>query len=143
MDNKGIIFSIDAAVALIPLFILLAAVTHFSVPFTSDHIQINHDAQDTLETMANYKLDDESTILQNITDTLIKNNNNPEGISLAGQTAGSYLNKALGNSKYTLTEVNYLKGGIIASNSDMKNADNAAVGVRNYGNYTFMLYMWK
>jgi len=144
MDSRGIIFSIDAALALISLFILLAAVTHFSsTPFVSDHIRINHNAQDTLETMANYKSEDyKSTILQNITDTLKKYNNSPEGVALSGQIADSYLNKALGNSKYTLTEVNYLKGGIIGSNSDMKNAANVAVGVRNYENYTFMLYIW-
>ncbi len=146
MDSRGIIFTIDAALALIPLFILLASLANISnadTIFNSDQIRINHDAQDTLETMASYKSGgDESTILQNITDSLIINNNSAQGILLSGQIAGSYLNKTIGNSKYTLTEISQLKGQIIASNADVKNGANVAVGIRSYGNYTFQLFVW-
>lgn len=146
MDNRGIIFSMDAALALIPLFILITAVSNMgdaNTIFNSDQIRINHEAQDTLEIMANYKSEPyKPTILENISDTLIKNNNSPQGISLSGQIAGSYLNKTIGDSKYALTEITQLKGKIIASNADMENGNNIATGIRNYGSYTFQLYVW-
>lgn len=145
MDSRGIIFSIDAALALIPLFILLAAVTNFGGTYIifPDHIRIEHNAQDALETMASYKSEGcEFTVLQNITDILKRNNNSAEAVALSGNVAGSYLNKTLVNSKYTLTEISQLNGAIIASNADMEDACNIAMGIRNYGNYTFKLYIW-
>jgi len=144
MDSRGIIFSIDAALALIPLLILFTAVAGSSnLSFTGDHVRINHDAQDTLETMANYKLAGyKSTVLQNVTDTLKKYNNSPEGVDLSGQIADSYLNKSLSGSKYILIEINQLKGTVIASNADIDDGTNIAVGIRNYGDYTFKLFIW-
>lgn len=144
MDCKGIIFSIDAALALIPLLILFAAITGSSnLSFNSDHVRISHDAQDALEVMANYKSGDfKSTILQNITDTLQKYNNSQEGVALSGEIAGPYLNRTIGGSKYTLIEINQLKGTVIASNAHMKNGTNTAAGIRNCGNYTFKLFIW-
>jgi hypothetical protein len=65
------------------------------------------------------------------------NNESPESV------ADFYLNKTLGNMKYNLTEISQLNGKTIASNADMENADNLVIGVRNYGNYTFKLYIWQ
>jgi len=145
MDNKGFIFTLDSALALVSLLIVLSVVAHISdaqSTYSSQQIRISHDAQDTLETMATYKSSLEGfTVLQNITNTLIANNNDATGVAIAGQIASLYLNKTLGSAKYNLTEINQLNTTIVA-NSNMKNANNIAVGIRSYDDYTFKLYIW-
>ena len=145
MDDKGIIFTLDAALGLVIIFIMLAAVVNINVSQLSPSTQIrfSHNAQDTLETMANYKTGSEGfTVLQNAAAVLAANKNDKTGINEAGQVAGAYLNRTLGSSKYNFTEENHVNGTIVA-NADMKKANNIAVGVRNYDNYTFRLYVWE
>lgn len=144
MDNKGFIFTLDAALGLVILFILLAAVVSANnTPLSSSpHIRLSHDAQDTLETMAAYKTwPEEFTVLQNVAAILVAHNNDKIGINEAGHAAGDYLNRTLGNAKYNFTEVNQVNS-TIAANADMNDADNIAVGVRNCDNYMFKLYIW-
>ncbi len=139
MDDKGFIFTIDAALALIPLFIVLATIANITddyITSQSHQTRLAHDAQDSLEIMTT------NGTLENITNTLTINNNNATGIAIAGQQSSAFLSKTLPGMKYNLTEVNQLNGTSIASNADMKDAKNIAVGVRNYGNYTFKLYVW-
>lgn len=144
MDDKGFIFTIDAALALIIVFILIGSLTYLSESqLTSPgQTRISHDAQDTLETMATYKNGPEGlTILQNVSNTLTANNNSAAGINEAGQVAGAYLNRTLDSGKYNFTEVNQLNSTIVA-NANMKDASNIAVGVRSYDDYIFKLYIW-
>lgn len=145
MDDKGLIFTVDAALALIPIFIVLTTIASLGddgLMISSQQIRISHDAQDTLETMATYKQGTESIcVLQNITETLMINKNNDTGRTLAGTIAGKYLNNTIRDAKYNLTEIRQLNT-TIASNSNMASASNTAVGVRNFGNYTFRLYIW-
>jgi hypothetical protein len=144
MDDKGLIFTLDAAMGLIILFILLAAVTsvNYSPLALSQQIRISHDAQDTLETMATYKKGPERfTVLQNVATVLSANNNDKTGIDAAGHVSGAYLNQTLGSVKYNFTECNQING-TIAATADMEDASSVAVGVRNYEDYTFRLYIW-
>jgi len=145
MDDKGLIFTIDAALALIPIFIVLTTIASLGddgLMFSSQQIRISHDAQDTLETMATYKAGPEGiSALQNMTDTLIVNNNSATGRALAGEVASKYLNNTIKDAKYNLTEIRQLNTTIV-SNANMASANNTAVGVRNFGDYTFRLYIW-
>ncbi|MGF7117285.1 hypothetical protein [Methanobacterium oryzae] len=145
MDDKGLIFTIDAALALIPIFIVLTTIASLGddyLTFSSQQIRISHDAQDTLETMATYKQGTDSIcVLQNITETLMINKNNATGRTLAGTIASKYLNSTIRDAKYNLTEIKQLNT-TIASNANMASANNTAVGVRNFGDYTFRLYIW-
>jgi hypothetical protein len=144
MDDNGLIFTLDAAMGLIILFILLATVASVSyVPLSlSQQIRISHDAQDTLETMAIYRTCPQGfTVLQNVATVLATHNNDKTGIYEAGQAAGEYLNTTLGSVKYNFTECNQING-TIAANADMEDASSVAVGVRNYEDYTFRLYIW-
>lgn len=142
MDDKGFIFTIDAALGLIVIFIVLAAVVSVndSQLSQSQQIRISHDAQDTLETMATHKTGPEGfTVLQNVAAILTAYDKS--GIDEAGQVAGEYLNKTLGSAKYNFAEVNQINS-TIAANADMKDANNVAVGVKSCGDYTFKLYIW-
>lgn len=139
MDDKGLIFTLDAVLALIPVFIILTAVAYISTDFSapSHQIRVSNNAQDILETMSTYKNSPaDITSLESITEAL-----NTENYDLASQIASLYFNKTIGNLKYNLTEVNQLNT-TIAANDDMKNGQNIAIGVKNYGAYTFKLYIW-
>lgn len=146
MNEKGFILTMEAVIALIPLFIVLVAVTNISnddITFSSQQIRITQDAQDVLETMAQYRNGTNSeTLLQSMTFALIVNKNNQTGLREAGLIAGSFLNQTLKGMKYNFTEVNQLDGATIVSNANMDEAENIAVGSRSYGNYNFKLYVW-
>lgn len=144
MDDNGLIFTLDAALGLVVLFIFIAAVAgaNTSQLSSSPYTRLSHDVHDTLETMATYKTGAEGfTVLQNVAVILAVHNNDQTGINAAGQMAGEYLNRTLGGSKYNFTEVNQVNM-TISANADMEDADNVAVGVRSYGEYIFKLYIW-
>lgn len=144
MDNKGLIFTLDAALALIPIFIVLITVVNISGSelYSSHQVSLVQNAHDTLEIMGTNQSGLKQNILQNIAFVLIENSNSEEGVQESGKIAGSYLNKTLGSSKYSLIEINQLNKTIV-SNGDMKNADDVSVGFKSYGNYIFKLYIWK
>lgn len=136
MDEKGLIFTSDAVLALIPVFIIIAVVANVSDSGSvSKQVRYIQDAQDTLEIMTS------SYVLQNTASILALNNNSEEGIKEAGKIAGPYLNKTLGNSKYSLMEISELNK-TITSRGDIKEARDISVGFKSYGNYTFKLCVW-
>jgi len=143
MDNKGLIFTLDSFLALIPIFIIIAAVANVSdsgLTYSSQQVRPIQDAQDALEIMT-HSNGLESTVLQEITSALIESENSDGGIQKSGEIAGPYLNKTLGNSKYSLVEINQLNK-TIASNGDMKNAKDISVGFKSCGDYIFKLCIW-
>ena len=143
MDKKGMIFTLDSVLALIPIFIVMIALTNISnFESASYPHQINsiQNAQDILETMSNQnKLG--NNILQNMAEILSKNNNNETGIKEAGKIAQYYLNNTVRNSKYSLIETNKLNR-TITSNGDIKNANKISVSFKSCKNYIFKLCIW-
>jgi len=138
MDEKGLIFTIDTVLALIPVFIIIAAVANVSVSgltYSSKQVRHIQDAQDTLEIMTS------SNVLQNTASILALNNNSEEGIREAGKIAGPYLNKTLGNSNYSLMEISELNKTIVSS-GDIKKANDVSVAFRSSGKYIFKLCVW-
>ena len=141
MDNNGFIFTLDAALALIIVFIALAAVASITESPLSSQIRLSHNAQDVLETMATYKKSpEEPSLLQNIASILSANKNDQNGIKEAEQVAGAYLNQTLNNTKYNLTETQL--NVTIAANADMKEANDVAVGLKSCNGYVFRLCVW-
>ena len=141
MDNNGFVFTLDAILALIIVFIALAAVASINESPLSSQIRLSHNAQDTLETMAAYKKGpDEPSVLQKVTNILSTSNNDQSGISEAGQVACAYLNQTFNNTKYNLTETQL--NATIAANADIKEANNIAVGVKSCDGYVFRLCVW-
>ncbi|AXV37786.1 MAG: hypothetical protein CIT01_06020 [Methanobacterium sp. BRmetb2] len=146
MDNKGLIVSSDAILALIVVFILLATVTNISGDKSGSFIQqvvMAKNAQDAMELMATYKnISTNKTVLELMADQLIKNGNQRSGMDDAGQIASEFLDKTLSGSNYNLIEINKLNGTPLASNADMNNADNISSASRTCGEYIFKLYIW-
>ena len=143
MDKKGFIYTFDAILAIIPVFILIISVSSVNqgeMILPSQQIRLHHQAQDTLELMAQY-YDSDITVLEEITLVLKANNNSAAGVEAAEKIASSFLEKNLPGSNYQLLEINQLNATII-SKGNMENADNVAVGSINYGNYSFKLLVW-
>jgi hypothetical protein len=143
MDDKGFIFTLDAVLALIPVFIVLITVSGVSqgnLIQPSQQIRIGHQAQDTLDAMAQYHTGDETLIEEMV--IFLESNNSASGVDAAGKLAGAFLDKTLPGTNYKLIELNQLNGKTIISKGDMDKAQNVAVGFKNHGNYTFKLYIW-
>ena len=142
MDDRGLIFTIDSVLALIPVFLIIFAITNISDSGISSihHVNSIHNAQDLLEVMSNQnKLGD--SVLLNIANILSRNGNSDKEIKEAGEIAESYLNTTLKNTKYSLMETNKLNK-TIASNGDIKNAHEISVGFKTCKNYIFKLFIW-
>lgn len=144
MDNKGFILTLDAVLALIPVFIVLMAVScvdQGSLILPSQQIRLSHQAQDALDAMSQYQTS-EHTLIEEIVLVLEANNNDATGVYAAGELASAYLDSNLQGMNYKLVELNQLDGATITSKGDMDNAPNVAVGSKNYGDYSFKLYVW-
>lgn len=141
MDNKGLIFTLDSALALVPVLIVIVAVMNIGysgLSPSSKHLRSVHDAQDTLEIMATPNSLNNS-ILQKMAAALSRNN--ASGIGECGNIAGIYLSNTLGNTKYCLMEINQLNK-TITSSGDMINASEISVGLKSCEGYVFKLYIW-
>ena len=144
MDNRGFIFTFDAILALIPVFIVLMAVSSVGqgdLILPSQQIRLAHQGQDSMDQMAQYRNSD-GIVLEEIVMVLKANHNSAAGIDAAGKIAGEFLDKNLPGMSYKLIELNQLNGTTITSHGDMADAKNVAVGSRSYGNYSFQLYVW-
>lgn len=144
MNEKGLIFTLDAVLALIPVFIIIAAVANVGDSgslYSSKQIRHIQDAQDTLEIMTTNQNGLNSNVLQNISSILALNNNSDGGVQEAGKIAGPYMNKTLGNSKYSLMEISELNKTIV-SRGDIKKAGDISVGFKSCEKYIFKLYVW-
>lgn len=143
MDNRGFIFTLDAVLALIPIFIVLMTVSSVdqgSLILPSQQIRLSHQAQDTLDSMAQYHVSENTLIKEMV--MILEENNNTSGAVAAGKLAGAYLDDNLQGMNYKLVELNQLDGATITSKGEMDDAPNVAVGSKNYGDYCFKLYVW-
>lgn len=141
MDKKGLIFTLDSALALVPVIIVIVAVMNIGysgLTPSSKHLRSVHNAQDTLEIMATNQNSLNYSIIQKMAAALSVNEQS--GIEDCGNIAGTYLNKTLGNTKYCLMEINRINR-TIASNADMKNASKISVGFKSCEGYVFKLYI--
>ena len=144
-DVKGIFFSIDAGLALIPILIILLTVSNTNIDYTHIYQEKTcfHKAQDSAELMALYKGPDNQTILEKISMTLSENTDPRMGVESARNIADPFLKKTLGRMNSRLVEVNYLEGREITSSGSFEEAGDVAVAVKCYGNYLYKLYVWE
>ncbi len=144
-DVNGIFFSMDITLGLIPLIILILTVANTNIDYTDSYLEKQYfqKAQDTAELMSTYTEHDDQTIFQKVSNALSENRDKKVGIDTARNITSPFLGRTIGNMKYRLEEINYLKGSEIVSNGDIKKAKNVGVAVKCYGNYLFKLYVWQ
>lgn len=129
MDDKGFIFSIDAALMLIPLFIIVAAVSHINltVPQESPY----YDVQDAMDAI--YYADNGSFI----------NNLANGNVNSANTTLNSFHILDSYNTSYNLTySINNGPYMVLRSRGTIGPNSKVASATRQQGNVTLKLYMW-
>lgn len=144
-DVRGIFFSVDAALALIILAILLSTVANMNLNYyvqSYKEIQYYHEAQDTASIMAVCKGPNGHTVLEDISTSLTEDSGR-KGLYSAHCIADSFLKKTLGKKKYCLVEMNCIHGRVICSNGDLQSAQNVGVAVKEEGKYLYKLYVWE
>jgi hypothetical protein len=144
-DVNGIFFSTDITLGLIPLIILILTVANTNIDYTDSFLEKQYfqKAQDTAELMATYTEHDDQTLFEKVSKVLSENQDKNGGIQSAKNITSPFLERTVGNMKYRLEEINYLKGTEIVSNGDISKARNVGVAVKCHGKYLFKLYIWE
>ncbi len=141
MDDKGLVYTLDAVLALIPVIIVIFGVSNFMASVEpANPLPSSQNAQDILELMT-YSEVNHVSVLEKISLILSSGNNSRASITDAQKIASSFLDEKLTGTDYLLTEENQLRGEILAGKMDLKKEDNVATASRNCGNYTFRIYI--
>ncbi|MBQ6139427.1 MAG: hypothetical protein IJI80_07120 [Methanobrevibacter sp.] len=145
-DNKGFASLIDALLSIFILLMVLIAfnmIIDIDVPSLSEE---NHDfktSQDIMEIMSSKVDGRDYTLIERISYILSSNNNSivskREVKSLLDDFFSAYLDN---NHHYAFVESNNLNGEVLSSNGDYESSDRVNVAIRNYGNYSYKLYLF-
>ncbi|MDO5850554.1 MAG: hypothetical protein Q4P14_04995, partial [Methanobacteriaceae archaeon] len=143
-DNNGYLSLVDGLLAIFLIFIAIAA---FNMIIDMDIVSLSEESvdfktsNDIMELIA-MKVDGKDySILERISYTLAKSNNNKASQREVATLLEGYFDKYL-DGHYAFVENNQLKGAVLVSNGDMLGADNLTVATRDYGNYSYTLYIW-
>ena len=145
-DNKGFASLIDA---LLSIFILLMFLIAFNMMIDIDLPSLSEEnndfktSQDIMEIMSS-KIDGRDfTLIERISFILSSNNNSiaskREVKSLLDDFFSAYLDNGY---RYAFVETKNLNGEVLSSNGDYESSDRVNVAIRNYGNYSYKLYLF-
>ena len=142
-EDNGIFFSMEAALGLIPIIIILMTVSNTNIDYTDSYIEKQYfqKAQDTAELMDQYTENNDQTLLEEVATALSENPDKMKGAESAKNIIYPFLKKTLGKMKYGLVEIYYLKGREIISNGNFKDAKIVGLAVKCCGSYIFKLYV--
>ena len=145
-DNKGFVSLIDA---LLSIFILLMVVIAFNMVINIDLPSLSEEnndfkiSQDIMEIMSSKVDGRDFTVLERITYILSENNNSiasrREVKVILDEFFMVYFDDRY---HYSFVETNQLNGDILSSNGDYSSSDRVNVAIRNYGNYSYKLYVF-
>jgi hypothetical protein len=139
MDQKGFIFTFDAVLALIPLFLIMVLISN--LPVSSDaqsQVTLSQDAQDYLDVLASSRINEHS-VLDSMVQAL--KTGKDSGVEEAREIAKPVLDNLTAGKSYQLLETSQLNGTIIISQGNLDSSPSVASATRNCGNYTFVLYV--
>ena len=145
-DNKGFVSLADALLSIFVLFMVLIAfnmMIDIEVPSLSEENNDFKISQDIMEIMSSKADGRDYTLLERITYILSENNNSiaskREVKAILNDFFMIYLDDRY---HYSFVESNQLDGDILSSNGDFNSADRVNVAIRNYGNYSYKLYIF-
>ena len=84
---------------------------------------------------------EDRTFLGDITKILIENKNSKESIRQVCEISKNKF-KSLNLTNYRFCETNILDNKVLSSDGDYSNAGNVSVAIRDYGNYSYILFVW-
>lgn len=139
MDQKGFIFTFDAVLALIPLFLVIIVISNLPVSSEDQsQVTLSQDAQDYLDVLASTEINSRS-VMESMVQAL--STGRESGVKEAGDLAKSVLDNLTDDKSYKLLETSQLNGTTIISQGNLDSSPSVASATCNWGNYTFVLYV--
>jgi len=132
MDDKGFIFTVDAALMLIPIFIMIAAVSHINLVVPHESSYFN--AQDALDAI--YYADGNGAVVGNLSQTPP----NTTGAIAALNSLG--ILKSFNNPYVLNYTVNNGAQQTLITNGTPSSSQTESSARRVRGNVTLILYLW-
>lgn len=145
-DNKGFVSLIDALLSVFILLLVLIAfnmVIDIDLPSLSEENNDFKTSQDIMEIMSSKVDSRDHSLIERISFILSSNNDSisskREVKALLDDFFSSYLDDG---HHYAFVETNHLNGEVLSSNGDYESSDKVNVAIRNYGNYSYKLYLF-
>lgn len=145
-DNKGFVSLADAMLSIFILLMVLVAfnmVVDIEIPSLSEESNDFKSSQDIMEIMSSKVDGRDYTVLERITYLLAENNNSiasrREVKAILDEFFIVYFDDRY---HYSFVETNQLNGDVLSSNWDYSSSERVNVAIRNYGNYSYKLYIF-
>ncbi len=145
-DNKGFVSLADAMLSIFILLMVLMAfnmMIDIEIPSLSEESNDFKSSQDIMEIMSSKVDGRDYTVLERITYILSENNNSiasrREVKAILDEFFMVYFDDRY---HYSFVETNQLNGEILSSNGDYSSSGRVNVAIRNYGNYSYKLYVF-
>ena len=146
IDNKGFVSLADAMLSIFILLMVLVAfnmVVDIEIPSLSEESNDFKSSQDIMEIMSSKVDGRDYTVLERITYILSENNNSiaskREVEAILDEFFMVYFDEMY---HYSFVETNQLNGEVLSSNGDYSSSERVNVAIRNYGNYSYKLYIF-
>ena len=146
IDNKGFISLADAMLSIFILLMVLVAfnmVVDIEIPSLSEESNDFKSSQDIMEIMSSKVDGRDYAVLERITYILSENNNSiaskREVKAILDEFFMLYFDEMY---YYSFVETNQLNGEVLSSNGDYSSSERVNVAIRNYGNYSYKLYIF-
>ena len=145
-DNKGFVSLADAMLSIFILLMVLMAFNMLSdieIPSLSEESNDFKSSQDIMEIMSSKVDGKDYTVLERITYILSENNNSIASRREVKAILDEFFMVYFDNMyHYSFVETNQLNGDILSSNGDYSSSERVNVAIRNYGNYSYKLYVF-
>ena len=148
-DNNGFVSLIDALLSIFILFMVLIAfnmMIDIDIPSLSEENNDFKTGQDIMEIMSSKVDGRDHTLIERISYILSSNNNSISSKRKVKALLDDFFSIYLGNDNqyhhYAFAETSQLNGEILSSNGDYESAETVNVASRNYGNYSYKLYLF-
>lgn len=146
IDNKGFVSLADAMLSIFILLMVLVAfnmVVDIEIPSLSEESNDFKSSQDIMEIMSSKVDGRDYAVLERITYILSENNNSiaskREVKAILDEFFMLYFDEMY---HYSFVETNQLNGEVLSSNGDYSSSERVNVAIRNYGNYSYKLYIF-
>ena len=146
IDNKGFVSLADAMLSIFILLMVLMAfnmMIDIEVPSLSEESNDFKTSQDIMEIMSSKVDGRDYTVLERITYILSENNNSIDSRREVKAILDEFFMVYFDDRyHYSFVETNQLNGDVLSSNWDYSSSERVNVAIRNYGNYSYKLYIF-
>ncbi|MBQ2962667.1 hypothetical protein [Methanobrevibacter sp.] len=145
-DNRGFVSLMDALLSIFILFMVLIAfnmIIEIDIPSLSEESSDFKTSQDIMEIMSSKVDGRDYTLIERISYILSSNDNSISSQRQVKEILDEFFMVYLdGRYHYSFVETNQLNGEVLSSNGDFSSAERVNVASRNYGNYSYRLYLF-